>query len=264
MQTLRIYTTLIFDTVFSNFSEFPNNMRPPCTTMPWTIWPALLVLWGVCWMFETRPNTVDEIQLQLSLAGCWADAIYKFWYARIPRNIFLVRLIYYCRHSFNPFETPTWTSQDISNYLLSEDSIFFSNSFGGLNDVEFNQIPPSMESNRALHISSEQLAPSLLVQQVPPNFASPIDVFSSYTSVEQYPITAFKGKHSKVPLHHENSTVGFTVGASTQIGRTASSPQTSTNSTRSERPIQNSNDEIIYDHLDCSSKNLIFTNIREW
>ncbi|KAM0230512.1 hypothetical protein ACHAPO_009277 [Fusarium lateritium] len=31
--------------------EFPNNIRHTCTTMPWTIRPALLVLWGVCWMF---------------------------------------------------------------------------------------------------------------------------------------------------------------------------------------------------------------------
>ncbi|KAF5696347.1 hypothetical protein FGLOB1_13588 [Fusarium globosum] len=27
--------------------EFPNNIRHTCTTMPWTILPALLVLWGV-------------------------------------------------------------------------------------------------------------------------------------------------------------------------------------------------------------------------
>ncbi|KLP08577.1 Uncharacterized protein Y057_13926 [Fusarium fujikuroi] len=31
--------------------EFPNNIRHTCTTMPWTILPALLILWGVCWMF---------------------------------------------------------------------------------------------------------------------------------------------------------------------------------------------------------------------
>ncbi|KAL9078855.1 MAG: hypothetical protein Q9157_002225 [Trypethelium eluteriae] len=37
--------------LISHFSEFPNRLRPPCTTMPWTIWPALVVLWGVCWMF---------------------------------------------------------------------------------------------------------------------------------------------------------------------------------------------------------------------
>jgi len=67
MQTVRIYTAPILDTVSSGFSEFPNSMRPPCTTMPWTIWPALVVLWGVCWMFDTRPNTTDELQLQLSL-----------------------------------------------------------------------------------------------------------------------------------------------------------------------------------------------------
>jgi hypothetical protein len=35
----------------TNRVEFPNRKRPPCTTMPWCIWPALAVLWGVCWMF---------------------------------------------------------------------------------------------------------------------------------------------------------------------------------------------------------------------
>ncbi|CAI6090688.1 unnamed protein product, partial [Clonostachys chloroleuca] len=32
--------------------EFPHAVRHLCTTMPWTIWPALVVLWGVCWMFK--------------------------------------------------------------------------------------------------------------------------------------------------------------------------------------------------------------------
>lgn len=31
--------------------EYPGGIRHLCTTMPWTIWPALVVLWGVCWMF---------------------------------------------------------------------------------------------------------------------------------------------------------------------------------------------------------------------
>ncbi|KAF4336028.1 hypothetical protein FBEOM_10083 [Fusarium beomiforme] len=39
--------------------EFPNNMRHVCTTMPWTILPALLVLWGVCWMFIIGPGEVE-------------------------------------------------------------------------------------------------------------------------------------------------------------------------------------------------------------
>jgi hypothetical protein len=42
---------------FCNFSEFPNKYRPPCTTMPWNIRPALLVLWGVCWMFFYHSST---------------------------------------------------------------------------------------------------------------------------------------------------------------------------------------------------------------
>ncbi|KIL93728.1 hypothetical protein FAVG1_02289 [Fusarium avenaceum] len=36
--------------------EFPNNFRHLCTTMPWTIAPALLILWGVCWMFFGSPS----------------------------------------------------------------------------------------------------------------------------------------------------------------------------------------------------------------
>ncbi|KAF5577184.1 hypothetical protein FPANT_10576 [Fusarium pseudoanthophilum] len=49
--------------------EFPNSIRHTCTTMPWTILPALLVLWGVCWMFiigssqpdHERHNAVDPM-----------------------------------------------------------------------------------------------------------------------------------------------------------------------------------------------------------
>ena len=32
-------------------ARFMNRRRPKCTTMPWEIWPSLVVLWGVCWMF---------------------------------------------------------------------------------------------------------------------------------------------------------------------------------------------------------------------
>jgi hypothetical protein len=67
MQAVRVYITLILNTISSGFSEFPNSMRPPCTTMPWTIWPALVVLWGVCWMFYTPLSAADERQIQLSL-----------------------------------------------------------------------------------------------------------------------------------------------------------------------------------------------------
>ncbi|CZR58755.1 uncharacterized protein PAC_08647 [Phialocephala subalpina] len=42
------------------FAEFPNRRRPRCTTMPWNIWPALVVLWGVCWMFHGTPDFIEE------------------------------------------------------------------------------------------------------------------------------------------------------------------------------------------------------------
>lgn len=49
---LAVYTMACF----WSYSEFPGRIRPPCTTMPWTIWPALVVLWGVCWMFYPSPG----------------------------------------------------------------------------------------------------------------------------------------------------------------------------------------------------------------
>ncbi|KAL7798296.1 hypothetical protein V8C37DRAFT_251405 [Trichoderma ceciliae] len=62
----RIYPQLlIYAVIFYNlFSEFPNGMRHLCTTMPWTIWPALVVLWGVCWMFypDLVPNEVVGVE----------------------------------------------------------------------------------------------------------------------------------------------------------------------------------------------------------
>lgn len=52
---------LCFFSVFF-FSVFPDNFRHLCTTMPWTIWPALVVLWGVCWMFyEPSVGNADAV-----------------------------------------------------------------------------------------------------------------------------------------------------------------------------------------------------------
>jgi hypothetical protein len=49
------------------FAEFPDGIRHLCTTMPWTIWPALVVLWGVCWMFYNPLSSEDVVNLQSTL-----------------------------------------------------------------------------------------------------------------------------------------------------------------------------------------------------
>ncbi|SPN98762.1 uncharacterized protein DNG_01803 [Cephalotrichum gorgonifer] len=51
------------------FFEFPNNLRHLCTTMPWSIWPALVVLWGVCWMFygQRTERLAEEPEAQHQL-----------------------------------------------------------------------------------------------------------------------------------------------------------------------------------------------------
>jgi hypothetical protein len=54
---------------FCNFSGFPHKYRPPCTTMPWNIWPSLVVLWGVCWMFYNPLSQFGDAELQEIEAG---------------------------------------------------------------------------------------------------------------------------------------------------------------------------------------------------
>lgn len=36
------------------------SLGPICSTMPWTIWSALAVLWGVCWMFYYPPGGIGQ------------------------------------------------------------------------------------------------------------------------------------------------------------------------------------------------------------
>ena len=45
------------------FAEWPNGQHPLSTTWPWNIKPALLVLWGVCWMFyDNEGRSSQEIR----------------------------------------------------------------------------------------------------------------------------------------------------------------------------------------------------------
>lgn len=57
------------------FSEFPNIRRPLSTTFPWSIKPALAVLWGVCWMFYDNPNpgVSRQVFFQDPEAGRWIN-----------------------------------------------------------------------------------------------------------------------------------------------------------------------------------------------
>ncbi|PMD21493.1 hypothetical protein NA56DRAFT_572356 [Hyaloscypha hepaticicola] len=53
-------------------------------------------------------------------------------------------------------------------------------------------------------------------------------------------------------------------GASTQAEKTALPPQASSSFTRPEQPPQNSQGEIICDHINCSYKNIIFNTRHDW
>lgn len=57
-------------TFYVCFTIFPDALRHVCTTMPWTIRPSLVILWGVCWMFYgSPPNREDNVFTQFYDAG---------------------------------------------------------------------------------------------------------------------------------------------------------------------------------------------------
>ncbi|ETS86056.1 hypothetical protein PFICI_04081 [Pestalotiopsis fici W106-1] len=50
--TILIILASLFLFIF-NPSRFQRPKHITCATMPWSIWPALVILWGVCWMFHS-------------------------------------------------------------------------------------------------------------------------------------------------------------------------------------------------------------------
>lgn len=59
---LRIFLEFLY--IFCKFSGFSDSHQPVCMTMPWNIRPALVVLWGVCWMFYYPQGYVDPTEIQ--------------------------------------------------------------------------------------------------------------------------------------------------------------------------------------------------------
>jgi hypothetical protein len=156
------------------------------------------------------------------------------------------------------------TNQGISNYSELEDLNSLPSSFEWPNDRDFNQFSASRKGNRPLGTFSEQVTPCSLDQQFSSNFVSSMDFLGASPLVDQYPATASADNYSVMPSPTGGSAVTLTNGAYTQTSQTALPSQASTTSTRPEQPPLNSNGEMICDHFDCSNKNLIFTNIRDW
>jgi hypothetical protein len=61
---IRLQMFVVLLLLFCKFSGVSDSDQPMCITMPWNIRPALIVLWGVCWMFYTPPGYVDPTSAQ--------------------------------------------------------------------------------------------------------------------------------------------------------------------------------------------------------
>lgn len=68
MKELEILTGMEELLWFSPSAGYANRQRPKCTTMPWNIWPFLVVLWGVCWMF-VPPSHQDNNPYEFNFDG---------------------------------------------------------------------------------------------------------------------------------------------------------------------------------------------------
>jgi len=62
--TIRLQMLVMLLLLFCKFSGISENDQPMCITMPWNIRPALIVLWGVCWMFYNPEGYVDPTDTQ--------------------------------------------------------------------------------------------------------------------------------------------------------------------------------------------------------
>lgn len=80
------------------FSEFPNRLRPLCTTMPWTIWPVLVVLWGVCWMFYEEPNWNWGDQGELPTAGSTTGLVGNIGHTDLSQGYYNLFPFFSMRH----------------------------------------------------------------------------------------------------------------------------------------------------------------------
>ncbi|KAH7359337.1 hypothetical protein B0T11DRAFT_114338 [Plectosphaerella cucumerina] len=61
LERIIVYLLLYsFSIRLETITEFPRGIRHLCTTMPWTIWPSLVVLWGVCWMFAVYSPSSEK------------------------------------------------------------------------------------------------------------------------------------------------------------------------------------------------------------
>lgn len=73
------------------FFEFPSGIRHLCTTMPWTIWPSLVVLWGVCWMFiQQQHGGADKGISLLRQQGRHVDT--EGMYSQLDLHLIISRL----------------------------------------------------------------------------------------------------------------------------------------------------------------------------
>jgi hypothetical protein len=180
-----------------------------------------------------------------------------------PRSVRLTLL--FAEAPFDPLAAPFLTNQSISSYSALEDLNSLPNFFQRSNEIDFTHFSASRKSKRSHDTVFEHVALSpSLNQGFSSNFASSIDFLGAGTSVEQHQATFPADNHSAVPSPTDGSMVALTARVNTQAEQTALPSQASTISTRPEQPPRNSDGEMICDHIDCSHKNLIFTNIRDW
>jgi hypothetical protein len=262
---------------FCNFSLLPNRHRPPCSTMPWDILPALVVLWGVCWMFypsphksqsdqyNARPYTPTQIQEGWSL---FHSLVCK------PRltDVLDTEEFYLTQSLLNPsgqpWDWPYNTFEDLSDSLQPFDSApqivaqSFSEQMRSHNEINFQGLPSLDEALIQLpHIPIEASQDDPYDSQ-----ASTVNMYATHTEQQPHmndlsrPNHAEDGQHSTQRAQPMATPITRTTTCQTVQNMTM--PHTSLAPDIPARTFQNSEGRWTCDREGC--ERLTFKTLGAW
>ena len=231
---------------FCNFSGFPHKYRPPCTTMPWNIWPSLVVLWGVCWMFCNPVQPIGD-------AESWA----------IETGKMLSNHLYVPSSATGDFHVDTsnvFTEQHQPQHSSFLDQLYW----------DFSPAPLYPEGFDLLHAYDTQPASTVggVISQYPDQVLMPFNDLP-VGSLEDVGQTYFNNQYTtSIAGGHQNNgnaqmpTPLAIFRSASEVEQTTVPPCKSTKYKRTQEPPQNTEGRIVCNHSECS--NLTFARRCDW
>ena len=170
------------------FADWPDGQRPLSTTMPWTIKPSLVVLWGVCWMFyyhNARVNQPqEEAQPQQDLGGPLATQA-RTRTPRTQRKPDSVAILFSSERITNIVvgwaDVGAWAAQNINNAIPVQDS----SSWPDLPVNDHTRHASNRESSRG-QMTCTSFRLNVLSAELSDYYSNPLPGYSSRAPIDPY------------------------------------------------------------------------------